>query len=80
MGLFQTELSGALLITCLVLLTGCGQLGQYDITVNDRTVYQPSAPFQVEGIDDAALADCLQQTVSDLAANRAEEVLSLIHI
>lgn len=77
MGLFQTELSGALLITCLVLLTSCGQLGRYDITVNDMTVYEPSEPFQVDGIDDAALAGCLQQTVSDLAADGAEEVITL---
>lgn len=77
MGLFRTELTGALLITYLVLLTGCGQLGQYDITVNDVTVYEPPAPFKVDGIDDAALAACLQQTVTDLAANGAEEVITL---
>ena len=77
MKLFDTELARALLIVLLMSGTGCAQLGQYDITVNNVTVYEPSAPFTVSGIEDPALAACLSQSLLDIDARMATDLVAL---
>ena len=77
MKLFETELAGGLLVILLVLVTGCAELGQYDITVNDVTVYEPSAPYSVNGIEDPALAACLTQSLLDIGARAATDLVAL---
>ena len=75
MNLFDTELARGLLVILLVLGAGCAELGQYDITVNDVTVYEPSAPYSVSGIDDPALAACLTQSLLDIDAQAATDLV-----
>ena len=77
MKLFETELARGLLVILLVLVTGCAELGQYDITVNDVTVYEPSAPYSVNGIEDPALAACLTQSLLDIGARAATDLVAL---
>ena len=77
MKLFETELARGLLIILLVLGAGCAELEQYDITVNDVTVYEPSAPYKVSGIEDPALAACLTQSLLDIDARAATDLVAL---
>ena len=77
MKLFETELARGLLVILMVLVTGCAELGQYDITVNDVTVYAPSAPYSVNGIEDPALAACLTQSLLDIGARAATDLVAL---
>ena len=77
MKLFETELARALLIILLMLGTGCAELGQYDITVNNVTVYEPSSPYTVSGIEDPALAACLTQSLLDIDARSATDLVAL---
>ena len=77
MKLFDTELARALLIVLLVSGTGCAELRQYDITVNNVTVYEPSSPYAVRGIEDRALAACLTQSLLDIDARMATDLVAL---
>ena len=77
MKLFETESARALLIALLMSGTGCAKLGQYDISVNNITVYEPSAPFTVSGVEDSALTACLTQTLLDIDARMATDLVSL---
>ena len=77
MKLFETELARGLLVILLVLGAGCAELEQYDITVNDVTVYEPSAPYKVSGIEDPALAACLAQSLLDIDARAATDLVAL---
>ena len=77
MKLFETELARGLLVILLVLGAGCAELEQYDITVNDVTVYEPSAPYKVSGIEDPALAACLTQSLLDIDARAATDLVAL---
>ena len=74
---FKTESARALLIALLMSGTGCAELGQYDITVNNVTVYKPSAPFTVSGVKDSALNACLTQSLLDIDARMATDLVSL---
>ena len=74
---FETELARALLIALLMSGTGCAELGQYDIKVNNVTFYEPSAPYRVSGIEDPALAACLSQSLLDIDARIATDLLAL---
>ena len=74
---FRTGLSVASALIGIVLMTACSTLGEYDITVNDVTIYQPAAPLHVNGIEDAALRNCLQQTADDIGATQPSDVMSL---
>jgi hypothetical protein len=77
MKLFETELVRVLLIALLISGAGCADLGQYDITVNDVTLYEPSEPYRVSGIEDAALAACVTQSLLDIDARAAADLLAL---
>ena len=77
MKLFETESARALLIALLMSGTSCAELGQYDITVNNVTIYEPSAPYRVSGIEDPALAACLSQSLLDIDARIATDLLAL---
>ena len=77
MKLFETELVRVLAIALLVSAAGCAELGQYDITVNDVTVYEPSAPYSASGIEDAALAACVTQSLLDIDARAATDLVAL---
>lgn len=64
-----------ILLSCLViLLTGCKN---YSFSVNDKTIYTPAGIFKNYQIPDAALADCVAQTIIDLHITRAEELTRL---
>ena len=77
MKLFDTELERALLIVLLMSGSGCAELRQYDITVNDVTLYEPSSPCTVSGIEDRALAACLTQSLLDTDARMATDLVAL---
>ena len=77
MKLFETELARALLIVLLMSGTGCAELGQHDIKVNNVKVYEPSAPYRVSGIEDPALAACLSQSLLDIDARLSTDLLAL---
>ena len=77
MKLFKTELARALLLVLLMLGTGCAELGRYDITVNNVTVYEPTAPYTVSGIEDPGLAACLTQSLLDIDARAATDLAAL---
>ena len=77
MKLFETESARALLIALLMSGTSCAELGRYDITVNNVTVYEPSAAYTVSGIEDPALTACLTQSLLDIDARMATDLVSL---
>ena len=77
MKLFETESARALLIALLMSGTSCAELGQYDITVNNVTVYEPSAPYTVSGVKDSALTACLTQSLLDIDARMPTDLVSL---
>ena len=77
MKLFHTESARALLIALLMWGTGCAELGQYDITVNNVTVYEPSTPYTLSGIEDPALTVCLTQSLLDIDARMATDLVTL---
>jgi Leucine-rich repeat (LRR) protein len=68
MGLLHTGLVAGLLFIVMI-QTGCTALEQYDITINNVTVYEPVASPAVQGVEDPALEDCLQQTLEDTQAS-----------
>ena len=70
-------LATARLIVGTMLLAGCAQLGQYDITINNVAVYAPDALLHVEGIEDPALSACLEQTAMDVRAAGIDSLLTL---
>ncbi len=74
---FRTGLSVASALIGMALMNACSTLGQYDITVNDVTVYEPASPLRVDGIQDAALRKCLQQTADDIGATEQNDIASL---
>ena len=65
---FRTGLRATFALISIALMTACSTLSEYDITVNDVTVYEAASPFRVDGIEDTALRDCLQQTADDIVA------------
>ena len=46
-------------------LAGCGNLDQYDITLNDRTLYTPRDLFEDYYLPDVALSNCVTQAIED---------------
>ena len=74
---FRTGLSAAFALIGIPLMTACSTLSEYDITVNDVTVYEAASPFRVDGIEDTALRDCLQQTADDIGATEHSDMVSL---
>ena len=54
-----------LLAAILLWLPGCETLDRYDITLNEVLVYQAASVATVSGVEDTALAQCLQQTLTD---------------
>ena len=77
MKLFETESARALLVALLISGTGCAELGQYDITFNNVTVYEPSTPYTVSGIEDPALSACLTQSLIDIDARMVTDLVAL---
>ena len=77
MSQFHTGLAIALGLTATALMTACTSWREYDITVNEVTIYTPSTPLRVDGIDDPALRDCLQQTAVDTEAHGVADLINL---
>ena len=46
-------------------LASCGNLDQYDITLNDRTLYTPRDLFEDYYLPDIALSNCVTQAIED---------------
>ena len=46
-------------------LVGCGTLDQYNITLNDRTLYMPRDLFEDYYLPDVALSNCVTQAIED---------------
>ena len=46
-------------------LVNCGNLDQYDITLNDRTLYTPRNLFEDYYLPDVALSNCVTQAIED---------------
>ena len=46
-------------------LANCGNLDQYDITLNDRTLYTPRDLFEDYYFPDIALSNCVTQAIVD---------------
>tara|TARA_Y100001958_G_scaffold157191_1_gene151638 strand:+ start:143 stop:667 length:525 start_codon:yes stop_codon:yes gene_type:complete len=74
---FRTGPRATLALISIALMTACSTLGEYDITVNDVTVYEPGSPLRVDGIEDTALRNCLQQTADDIVATEPRDIMSL---
>ena len=74
---FRKGLRATFALISIALMTACSTLGEYDITVNDVTVYEPASPLRVDGIEDTALQNCLQQTADDIEATEPRDVMSL---
>ena len=74
---FRKGLRATFALISIALMTACSTLGQYDITVNDVTVYEPTSPLRVDGIEDTALQNCLQQTADDIEATQPSDIMSL---
>jgi Leucine-rich repeat (LRR) protein len=49
----------------------------YSVSLNDRTVYTPAGVFKDFQIADAALAECVTQTIFDLHITKAEDLTRL---
>ncbi len=58
----------------IIFLSGCKN---YSLSVNDKTIYTPAGIFKDYQIADAALADCVTQTIIDLHITRAEDLTRL---
>ena len=59
---------GYRLIVSVLLASGlasCGNLDQYDITLNDRTLYTPRDLFEDYYLPDIALSNCVTQAIED---------------
>lgn len=65
-------LSCLCLLTCL--LSGCKN---YSISLNDNTLYTPAGIYKDFQIADAALRDCVTQTLFDEKITRAEDLTRL---
>lgn len=63
------------LFLCLLALTSCKN---YSISVNDNTIYTPEDVYKDFQIADAALSDCVTQTIFDQHITRAEDLTRLI--
>ena len=74
---FRKGLRATFALISIALMTACSTLGEYDITVNDVTVYEPASPLRVDGIEDTALQNCLQQTADDIEATQPSDIMSL---
>jgi len=64
----------SLIILASVVASGCKN---YSFSVNDKTIYTPAGIFKNYQIADAALADCVAQTIIDLNITRAEDLTRL---
>jgi hypothetical protein len=74
MSLSLTELAIGLLVPSLVVLVSCSQLSEYDVTLNNVTVYQAARPNQIQPIEDAALETCLRQLLVDQRTNQTTDL------
>lgn len=66
---------GYWLIVLMILFTGlasCSNLNQYDITLNDRTLYTPRELFEDYYLPDVALGNCVAQAIEDAQVFVAE--------
>ena len=76
MSLSLTELAIGLLVPSLVVLVSCSQLSEYDVTLNNVTVYEAERPNQIQPLEDAPLETCLRQLLVDQRANRTTDLTS----
>lgn len=74
MSLSLTELAIGLLVPSLVVLVSCSQLSEYDVMLNNVTVYQAARPNQIQPIEDAALETCLRQLLVDQRTNQTTDL------
>ena len=66
-----------LLAAILLCLPSCETLDRYDITMNNVPVYQAASVATVSGVEDTALAQCLQQTLNDAKPTTLTDLTSL---
>ena len=64
----------SLLSILLVLVIGCTNLREYDITLNDRPIYSPASLFTNYTLSDPALAICIEQMIADQRAETASQL------
>lgn len=66
------------LLSCWCLLISClSSCKNYSISLNDNTLYTPAGVFKDFQIADAALNDCVTQTLFDEKITRAEDLTRL---
>jgi len=58
----------------MVLIVGCTDLREYDITLNDRPIYSPASLFTNYSVSDPALAICIEQMIEDQRAETASQL------
>ncbi len=58
-------------------LAGCGNLKDYDVTLNDRVLYTPRPLAVAQAVADPALAACIGQHLKDQKAASAEQLTAL---
>ena len=58
----------------MVLIIGCTDLREYDITLNDRPIYGPASLFTDYAVSDPALAVCIEQMIKDQRAETASQL------
>ena len=58
----------------MVLVIGCTDLREYDITLNDRPLYGPASLFTDYAVSDPALAICIEQMIEDQRADTASQL------
>lgn len=66
-----------LFILGLIVLAGVSACQKYKVSLNDKVVYTPPEIFKNYQISDSHLADCVEQTIYDLHATRAEDITQL---
>jgi len=59
--------------SCAIALSGCG----YRVTLNQQPVYEPKPLFQNFTLADAALSDCVNQTIEDEGVTDAKQLIAL---
>ncbi|MGN0920814.1 MAG: leucine-rich repeat domain-containing protein [Cellvibrio sp.] len=64
------KIFAAILTSCLILL-GCKQ---YSVSLNEKVLYTPAPLFTQFSVADRRLQQCLDQTIKDIKATRAQDV------
>ena len=66
------------LLAALSILSGLSSCGQYSLTLNDQSIYQPTPLFNDYQISDLHLRNCVDQTISDNGITAAAQLQRLV--